>query len=104
MTTKFEDFLPALIDKTRQGKIVWQSASTNLFSTEVGQLTVTVSNDGLTSTATLRNQDGDAIDSASGILIGTAKNRVLELYDAARRSALNIDASLVEFQKNLEKI
>ncbi len=90
---KIEAILQKLIQLSNEGKIEWAPTVDPLkFSAALGSSSVVIAKDGHTFYLNLLNRSGDDLDHMDS---GEWGNPSMEqLYDLARRRALNVDAEL----------
>lgn len=93
---KIETILEKLHQLSKEGKIAWKpTVAPSTFSVVLGESSALISRDKLTYRLRLLNSSGDDLDHTfynSSILSGDS--RIEELYEIARRRALNVDAEL----------
>ena len=88
---KIEAILEKLFQLSREGKIAWKpTVNPTTFSAVLGDSSALISKDGTTINLKLLDSSGDDLDHLS--LWGDS--RMEQLYESARRRALNIDARL----------
>ena len=118
---KMTEILTKLIEKSRDGKIAWRdTAVKQTFLTMLGETGVSIGFNSVTSVYELQILDnrGRVIESVSagypslaelefslpGAEKQIATNTLRDLHEVARRSALNIDATLDEIASHLDAI
>ena len=103
---EIRDILDTLIERTDQGKVPWKpTVATEVFTAALGSYSVLIEGRG-SPNAGLRvlNKAGDEIDRLAN-LAGTGpgwQSKLSELYEKARRAALDVDSQLDELLKELE--
>ncbi len=103
---EIKDILDTLIERTDQGKVPWKpTAAAGVFTAALGSYSVIIEGPG-SPHAGLRvlNNAGDEIDRLANLAITgrSWQSKLSELYEKARRAALNVDSQLDELLKELE--
>ena len=101
--TKMEEILEKLNRLSNEEKIAWKpTVSPSTFSAVLGNSSAVISKDGLTFHLKLLNSSGDDLDHMYSGDWGNP--RMEELYELARRRALNVDAELDDVLVELNQL
>lgn len=97
--------VPKLIETTSQGKLEWESLGTNSFVASIGKVLVSVTYSSNNYAISLLDEGGATLEhKVYSSVSGSSFQSMKQLYDLARRRALNIDSALAELMKGLESL
>jgi endo-alpha-1,4-polygalactosaminidase (GH114 family) len=103
--TTLMDLLPALIDKSREGKIGWEQLSSTSFIARVGELGIEVAEVQNNTFVRLRREDGAVIDSIDYVSTQRPTDQMIkQVYEQARRKGLHIDETIDDLKKALDSL
>ena len=88
-----KELIPVLLDRTNQGKVLWEALSGSSLVTHVGKTGIELSRERVITTLTVRDEEVlRRLETMSDSeLSGSFSTLLNALYDLARRKALRVD-------------
>lgn len=98
------ELVNTILVRTREGKLTWEELSLTGFLTRVGQTMIIIDRPaGRGVTLRITDESGKAIETVNSPVFQTDEF-LSEIYELARRQALNVDETLSDLKRRLDNL
>jgi hypothetical protein len=105
MADDLKELIPVLLDRTIDGKLIWEPLAGTTLVTRVGEAGVELSRERPSVYLTIRDEQGRRLDGTSDRELNDPIDKMLlKLYDVARRRALKVDEKIETLRADLERL